>query len=217
MNTKTLMGAIIKTASTFIVLVALIVGYLSYSFGWFAENDNTKGSGIGISPQDASVEITKVTSEGGEVKMNQFAVDFNDMIPGDVATVHITITCYKELPMLHIGLEAPSGCEVPIQNNDLYYYMGSQILITEFSYNGTAINTDAVGKSLMTSIPEDGWETTQLLTPTDIDLYSLSPLSVGEHVFSIKFTFYNAPYEQNILKDFGKIDGQICYREFRII
>lgn len=217
MKTKALTGAIIKTASTFIVLVALIVGYLSYSFGWFAKNDNVKGGGLGISAQDASVEITKITSEGGVVKTNQLAVDFNDIIPGDSVTVVITVTCYKELPSLQIDISAPSGCETPVVDNGLYYYLGSQILITEFTYNGTALNVDAVGKSLMASSPEDGWGTTQTLTPVDITLHSLSPLTVGEHVFSLKFTFYNAPYEQNILKDFGKTPGQICYREFRII
>ena len=89
-------------------------------------------------------------------------------------------------------------------------------MITGFTYNGNAVNTEAIGKSLMSSAPEDCWGTTQLLTPTDIALHSLSSLSVGEHVFSIDFTFYNAPYSQNVLKDFGKTDNQICYREFKI-
>ena len=216
MGQKAIIGAIIKTASTFVVLVALIVGYFSYSFGWFAQNESVKGNGMMVTPPEIEVAITQITSAGGEVKMEQLAVDFNEMLPGDVVTTTITITCYKQMQNLSISLLAPTGCETPVVVSGAYYYFGSQMLVSKVKYNGQSVNSSAVGKSLMSSTPEADWGTVQQLTPSDIDLCSITPLTIGEHIIEIEFTFYNAPYSQNQLKDFGKTEGQICYREFKI-
>jgi hypothetical protein len=216
MKTNALTGAIIKTALTFIVLVVLIVGYLSSSFGWFAKNDSVKGSGISVSVEGISVEITQISSAGGVVDNDSLSVAFSNLCPGDTVTVSVEITCYKELESLSVSLCAPQGCETPVQSEGKNYYFGSQIIMSSVLYNGEALGIDAVGKSLMSNEPENGWGVTGELVPTDIAIHSVAPLTVGKHYFDFQFTFYNAPYNQNVLKNFGQDESQVCYREISI-
>lgn len=217
MLNKATLSAIIKTASTFLVLLAVVFALCAKSFGWFAENKDVDATGMSVGVEGIKVEISRVESSDGTVTTNQgFAVAFKEICPGDTVKVKITVSCYKQLEALSISLDAPENCETPVTVDGNNYYFGSQIIISSFTYNGTAVSNSAVGKSLFGDTPESDWGTTEQLTPTSIDLYSFAPLTVGDHVFEIEFTFFNASYNQNVLKDFGKTEGQICYRQFKI-
>lgn len=216
MRNKVVVNAIIKTAVMFTVLCTLIFGYFATSFGWFAKNESVKGSGISVSVEGISVEITQISSAGGVVDNDSLLVAFSNLCPGDTVTVSVEITCYKELESLSVSLCAPQGCETPVQSEGKNYYFGSQIIMSSVLYNGEALGIDAVGKSLMSNEPENGWGVTGELVPTDIAIRSVAPLTVGKHYFDFQFTFYNAPYNQNVLKNFGQDESQVCYREISI-
>ena len=216
MRNKVVVGAIIKTVVAFVVLLVLIFGYFANSLGWFAKNENVKGGGLSVSVEGIRVEITQISSVGGVVDNDSLAVAFSDLCPGDTVTVSVEITCYKELETFTMSLCAPQGCETPVQSEGKNYYFGSQILLSSVLYNGESLSIDAVGKSLMSNTPENDWGVTEELIPTDIAIHTIAPLTVGKHYFDFQFTFYNAPYNQNVLKNFGHGENQECYREIFI-
>lgn len=216
MRNKVVISALIKTATTFIVLVALVFGYFANSLGWFAKNDKVDSNGISVSVEGILVEITQINSVGGVVDNDSLTVAFSDLCPGDTVTVSLEITCYKKVDSFSVSLCAPQGCEIPVQSEGKNYYFGSQIILSSVLYNGDSLGIDAVGKSLMSQLPEDGWGVSEELVPTDIAIHSLAPLTIGKHVFDFQFTFYNAPYNQNVLKNFGQNGNQVCYREIKI-
>jgi hypothetical protein len=127
----------------------------------------------------------------------------------------IDITCYKQINSLTMGLSAPIGCETPIVSEGKNYYFGSQIIISSATFNGVDLETPSLGKSLFSSTPETDWGIEEEKAPTDIDICTLTNLNVGTYTLVINFTFYNAPYSQNQLKDFG-LNGETCYRLFKI-
>jgi hypothetical protein len=217
MRNKVVVNAIIKTAVMFTVLCALIFGYFATSFGWFAKNESVNGSGISVSVEGIGVEITQISSAGGVVDNDSLSVAFSNLCPGDTVTVSVEITCYKELESLSVSLCAPQGCETPVQSEGKNYYFGSEILISSVYYNNSPLTIDAVGKSLLSTSPGAVWGTTDIIVPQDIELYTFSPMEIGTHIFTIEFTFYNASYNQNVLKNFGVNEGGLCYREFKFV
>jgi hypothetical protein len=83
-------------------------------------------------------------------------------------------------------------------------------------FEGSSLSVNALNKSLLSKTPDSDWGTTQNLIPTDIEICTLNSLAVGTYTVELEFTFYNAPYNQNVLKNFGKEEGQTCYRIFQI-
>lgn len=216
MQNKALISALIKTVSLFLILLALIFGYLASSFGWFAKNDDVNANGNIITAEGVKVEITQVDSVGGVVNNENLSINFSGLFPGDTVSSIVEITCYREVESLSIILSAPQGCETPVISGEKKYYFGSQILLSSVSLNGNVLNINAVGKSLLSNTPESDWGTTENKIPTDIEIYTFSSLNIGTYTIKLDFTFYNASYSQNVLKNFGLQDGQICYRLFQI-
>jgi hypothetical protein len=216
MQDKAVFRAVIKTIIIFIVLLIAIFGYLASSFGWFAKNTDVGAEGITVAVDGISVEIVQVSSVGGIVD-DTLAVDFENLTPGAKVSVDITINCYKKVPSLKLFISAPAGCEIPIQSEGKNYYFGSEILISSVYYNNSPLTIDAVGKSLLSTSPGAVWGTTDIIVPQDIELYTFSPMEIGTHIFTIEFTFYNASYNQNVLKNFGVNEGGLCYREFKFV
>lgn len=212
MRNKAVIKALIKATTTFVVLLAFVFGYFAKSLGWFAKNDTVKAGGALVSVDGVSVEITQINSANGEVNEDALSVSFSQLYPGKTVSVIIEVTCYKEVPSLTVSLVAPQNCETPVKSDNKNFYLGSQIILSSLSYNGAPLEVDAVGKSLFSATPEEDWGITKEKTPTDIEIHTISPLAVGKHEFIFQFTFYNAPYNQNVLKNFG----EICYREFQI-
>ena len=216
MQDKAVFRAVIKTIIIFILLLIAIFGYLASSFGWFAKNTDVGAEGITVAVDGISVEIVQVSGVGGVVD-DTLAVDFENLTPGEEVSVDITINCYKKVPYLKLFISAPSGCEIPIQSEGKNYYFGSEILISSVYYNNSPLTIDAVEKSLLSTYPGAVWETTDIIVPQDIELYTFSPMEIGTHIFTIEFTFYNASYNQNVLKNFGVNEGGLCYREFKFV
>ena len=216
MQDKAVFRAVLKTIIIFIVLLIAIFGYLASSFGWFAKNTNVNAEGITVAVDGISVEIVQVSSVGGIVD-DTLAVDFENLTPGEKVSVDITINCYKKVPSLKLFISAPAGCEIPIQSEGKNYYFGSEILISSVYYNNSLLTIDAVGKSLLSTSPGAVWGTTDIIVPQDIELYVFSPMEIGTHIFTIEFTFYNASYNQNVLKNFGVNESGLCYREFKFV
>jgi hypothetical protein len=216
MQDKAVFRAVIKTIIIFIVLLIAIFGYFATSFGWFAKNTDVGVEGITVAVDGISVEIVQVSSVGGVVD-DTLAVDFENLTPGEKVSVDITINCYKKVPSLKLFISAPAGCEIPIQSEGKNYYFGSEILISSVYYNNSPLTIDAVGKSLLSTSPGAVWGTTDIIVPQDIELYTFSPMEIGTHIFTIEFTFYNASYNQNVLKNFGVNEGGLCYREFKFV
>ncbi len=216
MQDKAVFRAVIKTIIIFIVLLMAIFGYLASSFGWFAKNTDVDAEGITVAVDGISVEIVQVSSVGGVVD-DTLAVDFENLTPGAKVSVNITINCYKKVPSLKLFISAPAGCEIPIQSEGKNYYFGSEILISSVYYNNSPLTIDAIGKSLLSTSPGAVWGTTENIVPQDIELYTFSPIEIGTHIFTIEFTFYNAFYNQNVLKNFGVNEGGLCYREFKFV
>jgi hypothetical protein len=216
MQDKAVFRAVIKTIIIFIVLLIAIFGYFATSFGWFAKNTDVGVEGITVAVDGISVEIVQVSSVGGVVD-DTLAVDFENLTPGEKVSVDITINCYKKVPSLKLFISAPAGCEIPIQSEGKNYYFGSEILISSVYYNNSPLTIDAVGKSLLSTYPGAVWGTTDIIVPQDIELYTFSPMEIGTHIFTIEFTFYNASYNQNVLKNFGVNEGGVCYREFKFV
>jgi hypothetical protein len=194
----------------------LVFAYFATSFGWFANNNNVNANGNVVTADGVVAEITQVNSVGGIANNEDLSLKFERIFPGDTVSAIIDITCYKQINSLTMGLSAPIGCETPIVSEGKNYYFGSQIIMSSVLYNGEALGIDAVGKSLMSNEPENGWGVTGELVPTDIAIRSVAPLTVGKHYFDFQFTFYNAPYNQNVLKNFGQDESQVCYREISI-
>lgn len=216
MQDKAVFRAVLKTTIAFIVLLIAIFGYLASSFGWFAKNTDVGAEGITVAVDGISVEIVQVSSVGGIVD-DTLAVDFENLTPGSKVSVDITINCNKTLPSLKLFISAPAGCEIPIRSEGKNYYFGSEILISSVYYNNSPLTIDAVGKSLLSTSPGAVWGTTENIVPQDIELYTFSPMEIGAHVFTIEFTFYNASYNQNVLKNFGVNESGLCYREFKFV
>ena len=216
MQDKAVLRAVLKTIIAFIVLLIAIFGYLATSFGWFAKNTDVSAKGITVAIDGIRVEIVQVSSVGGIVD-DTLAVDFENLTPGAKVSVDITIKCNKTLPSLKLFISAPTGCEIPIQSEGKNYYFGSEILISSVYYNNSPLTIDAVGKSLLSTNPGAVWGTTENIVPQDIELYTFSPMEIGTHVFTIEFTFYNASYNQNVLKNFGVNGSGLCYREFGFV
>lgn len=214
MKDKAIFRAVIRTVVIFIVLLIAIFGYFSTSLGWFAKNDKTNLNGANLGVEGINVEITQISSVEGVVD-DQMNVTFGNLSPGDTVSINVEISCYKEIPSLTVVISAPTGCEVPISSQGKNYYFGSEILISSITYNNQPLAIDAVGKSLLSTNPGEIWGTTENIVPLDIEIKTITPLKVGVHVFTIQFTFYNAPYNQNILKNFGLDAQSVCYREFQ--
>ena len=216
MRDKAIVSAYIKTAITFIALIVLVFGYFATSFGWFATNKDVSANGNVVTADGIAVEITQVNSVGGVVNNEDLTLKFERLFPNDTVSAIIEITCYKQINLLTIGLYAPQGCETPIVNQGKNYYFGSQIIISSLAFNGESLESSVIGKSLFSSTPESDWGLTEEKIPTDIDIFTFTNLNVGTYTVVIDFTFYNAPYSQNQLKDFG-LNGETCYRLFKII
>lgn len=216
MRNKAFVGALIKTISTFIVLFALTFGYIAHSFGWFASNEDADANGSSITADNVKVEITQVDSVGGVSNNDDLSISFLDMFPGDTVSAIIDITCYQDINSLTITLSAPDGCEKPIVSEDKNYYFGSQIIISKVLYNGGELTVNAKNKTLLNDTPQNDWGVTQSIVPTDIEICTLNSLSKGTYSLELQFTFYNADYNQDVLKNFGKIGDETCYRVIKI-
>ena len=210
------------TVSIFLIIISFLLLMTGISFAWFAANDSAIRRSLG----NYNVE-TAVSTDGVTWQPGSNAVDLSSISKGDI-TARIKLKNHDKRgydvslkmhsPLTVLGSETPKL--VTAEDTAKYYYLGSQIKISEIKTDEASLEKSAapaLGKFLVETgsdgsgqVPFVTSEITEIPTLFVLDSYHLR----GEEsvVFSLKFSF-TAPAS---IAEYQNFDGN-CSRVFALV
>ena len=205
--------------SVLFAMIALI--YFNPAFGWFAKNTLTDASGMGLEvSRGGAMSFSYAEPSGGGWGADTPLADNGsaDILrqlhkPGDSYTFRLTATNSSRynLSVGELGFvrPTPGTDEVPVTENAVNYYFGTQVTATVLAVNGADV-VDPVAVPLLTL--SEGQP-----VYTDILLYefnSAPTLAPGDSVtFVIRIDFVNLNESQDVYQNFG-VENGVCQRRF---
>jgi hypothetical protein len=135
-------------------------------------------------------------------ELSDFSELFSSFMPGDTVALKVTYTNNDSVARkITSVLEAPVGCEVPLQIDGRYYYFSTQIRVVETG-------------DFLIAPPDDKLSSDSLLTAESIAIGTLTLASGATDELVITFEFVDyADVDQNVYQGFGDADSVgVCYR-----
>lgn len=203
------------TQGIFLVLLICLIGcgimiVCNNSIAWFSNNRHVSANGASVSIDDIGIEDTYYywdDASGDYMSIESWEHIFAGMMPGDTVTIKAE---YKntsgEDRAIRVVFAVPPGGEIPIIEDGKYYYLSTQLQITE-------INGGEQNLFLLTP-PENGIDYEAEQTLDDITL--VNPLSIASGAtatveFTVQFVNYS-DIDQNAYQGFGA-KGETCFRQ----
>lgn len=214
--------------------VFFIIAGMSYIFGWFYTGTTNKLGGFNINLVEG-LNLSISLSTDGVNWSNTDELIFENFFSGHVNSKKFFVRLiYKEEKDINISLSFRSpdgyfGSEEPYINNGLYYYLGSQLQISNVkaTLNNQLVDpsayTSGTGKYLVTTTSEGvtkGQVTGVNSVVTSIEMVDIvksfilpgvtSPLNESEAIFEIALTFVDNGQNQNVYQNSANF---VCRRK----
>ncbi len=219
----------------FATLLTAFVAIAPWTYGWFAKNNKVTASGMHTQAYYSRFDVTYAVKQDGEYKPAEPNALFNTIIaPGYSAEIQITITNKSSnkyaVNLTGFGLEAPTADQeiAKVDSAGKIRYLSTE-LTTELlgvtvAYPSTNTNTPPAYSVTMQSVPVQLREGTStepgaagridyVRYVKDVETTPISVPVGGSVTFTIRVTFKNTDYDQNIYKDFAGTGGK-CERKF---
>lgn len=187
------------------------------SFSWFAENENVEGSQMGVGVEKNPLKVEYARRDPETLSVGEFSeIDRNDPLnflesdiwyPGYsvVFDVKITNVGASALCVSSVGFCAPTEEEEHARVvEDTSYYLGTQLSAAVLAIN-EASEATPVEQRLLTLNGEE---------PNRVELVlyedpgqSLVLQASESLLLTVRLTFVNENFSQDVYRDFGKEDG----------
>ena len=230
----------ISLVVVFATLLTAFVAIAPWTYGWFAKNNTVTASGMHTQAYYSKFDVAYAVKPDGATAF-QSVTDpgdlFNSIVaPGQSVEVQVTITNKSinkyTVNLTGFGLEAPSTAQdVPkLDDEGKIRYLSTEIttqLISVSVTNGDSVtnygvipekegSTDSAPVQLRAGESKNPGAANRIDYVQSVQGIEDTPISVpvgGSVTFTIRLTFVNATYNQNIYKNFAATGGK-CERTF---
>lgn len=219
----------------FATLLTAFVAIAPWTYGWFSKNDTVTVSGIHTQAYHSKFDVSYAVkqSDGSYQATDPSALFDTIKAPGQSVEVQVTITNKSinkyTVNLTGFGLEAPSTAQdVPkLDDEGKIRYLSTEIttqLISVSVTDGDSVtnygvipekegSTDSAPVPLRTGSSTEPGAAERIDYIDAIDQTKISVPVGGSVTFTIRLTFVNATYNQNIYKNFAETGGK-CERTF---
>lgn len=229
----------ISVIAVFAVLVVSLLAVIPLSYGWFAKNNKVTASGMHTKAYNSKIDVTYsvLNKDTWSTPGSDVSGVFNNLTaPGKSVDIRVTITNNSinkyAIDFTGFGLEAPTT-EIPKVDSDgnlryLSTELYTQLLSVSVTSGSTTTDYEIEDDTTLdgtASVPVylRAGTSTNPGAANRIDYLDAVKFGTGEAkkitvpvggsvTFTIRVTFYDAPYNQNIYKDFDTL-GE-CTRAF---
>ena len=219
----------ISLIAVFAMLIVSIVAIIPLSFGWFAKNNQVSANGMHTQAYKTNFEVTyAIVGKEGSIGVDNVKDIFSELsAPGGSTEVQITIKNKGKYPVkiTQFGLDAPNANQdVPkIDSAGNMRYLSTELTTQLVAVTGVTVDTHdpiylrgttASGKTL--GVDEEASRNPGTAERIDYVQYVkdeeiIIVPSNSSVTFTIRLSFVNATYDQNIYKDFVNTKGK-CER-----
>lgn len=233
----------ISLVVVFATLLTAFVAIAPWTYGWFAKNNKVTASGMHTQAYKSDFDVAYAVKPDGATAFQQVTDPgnlFNSIVaPGQSVEIQVTITSQARnlypVKITGFGLEAPTtDQDVPKSDGTYNRYLSTELTTELIEINGetTSVNGSAPIYLRGTSLTDDTQMGTEeasqnpartagridyigsFVKPVDDQTPPAVLLPKGGSVtFTIRLTFVNATYNQNIYKNFAETGGK-CERTF---
>lgn len=189
-----------------------IVIVCNSSVAWLISNKNLDAGGMPLSIEDIGITEEYYYKNGSSEeyrKLTDSEKIFDGLLPGDAVSVRAIYENISEKSRnVTLDFTVPSSGEIPLVANGKYYYLSTQLRITEINNNGSISSPNV----FLLTPPGNLIYFEEAQTPTDIHIADFS-IAPGERVtveFTVEFVNYT-DIDQNVYQGFGQ-GGERCFR-----
>lgn len=212
----------IKAVIALVVVVVLTLSVIFYSMpylAWFSENENVTASGAAVSIKDYGISdeyYYKTASDEEYKEITTWDHVFKGLCPGDsvsIKAVYTNNSAETHGLIVYFGLSVGSS-ETPIEKDGKYYYLSTQLKITEILKDGEIQSVSGDGYLMKPPADKIAYDTEQTAENVLI-AKNISLTSGGRATVEFTVEFVNYPnVDQNVYQGFGNGNGnESCYRQ----
>jgi hypothetical protein len=216
----------ISLIAVFAMLIVSIVAIIPLSFGWFAKNNQVSANGMHTQAYKTNFEVTyAIVGKEGSIRVKDIFSELS--APGGSTKVEITIKNKGKYPVkiTQFGLEAPNANQdIPkIDSAGNMRYLSTELTTQLVTVTGVTVDThDPIYLRGTTASDKTlGVDEEASCNPGTAERIDYVQYVKDEEIiivpsnssvtFRIRLSFVNAPYDQNIYKDFVNTKGK-CER-----
>jgi len=210
------------------LLIGVIFVMLAKTFGWFTQNTTNNINSLDMDSFKFKItEAFSVSIKGQQITPDEFGVcALSDLEPGDDIIFSVSLHS-DEVKNVLVNLHflqpdnADNGYDIPYFTGGLFYYISSQLKITNIKVNGID-QTQAIGYNKFLLAPSDiVYQDGLPLACGTASLQNVPAVGISDNVLltpgadlsiQVTLTFVNSGVAQNAFKSFGTHSGEKCSR-----